>query len=81
VKYHLAVLRYFCGLFDVVESNGTTTSEKARLVQQFLVCAESRYIRYLALLDEFAYDFTNDHEGPFNQTMPLPPWYLHEMFS
>lgn len=75
MKYHLAILRFFCDLFDSVESKATDAGSKAKLVQQFLVCAEARYIRYLAFLDEFAYDSTtSDLESPFSQTMPLPPW-------
>jgi hypothetical protein len=75
MKYHLAVLRFFCSIFDGVESRATDKDTKAKLLYQFLVCAEARYVRYLALLDEFAYDFTgSDIENPFSQTMPLPPW-------
>ena len=47
-------------------------------MQQFLVCAESRYIRYLALLDEFAKTFEAESRGTsrnFIEAMPLPPWY------
>jgi len=75
VKYHFAILRFFCGLFDAIEATESDAKSKAKRVQQFLVCAEARYIHYLALLDEFAYDFTgSDLVAPFNQTMPLPPW-------
>jgi hypothetical protein len=75
VKYHFAILRFFCALLDAIEATESDAKSKAKRVQQFLVCAEARYIRYLALLDEFAYDFTgNDLEAPFSQMMPLPPW-------
>ena len=75
-KYHLTVLRRFCDLFTSVESTATNPDDKAQLVQQFLVCAEARYIRYLALLDEDASDFSlTGEDGSYNQTMPLPPWY------
>ena len=75
MKYHLAILRFFCVLFDAIEAKAPDANSKAKLVQQFLVCAEARYIRYLALLDEFAYDFTgSDLDSPFSHIMPLPPW-------
>jgi hypothetical protein len=46
-------------------------------VEAFLLCAESRYIRYLRLLETFAQ--TISLKGPesikeFQDTMPLPPW-------
>jgi hypothetical protein len=74
LKFHLAVLKRFVALCKVVEAKGTDAEMKSKLLQQFLVCAEARYIRYLALLDEFAYGF-NGKGGTFAQTMPLPPWY------
>src|SRR5271170_1460212 len=75
LKFHLAVLKRFVALCKVVESKGTDAEMKSKLLQQFLVCAEARYICYLALLDEFADGF-NGKGGTFAQTMPLPPWYL-----
>jgi len=64
-------------MFDAVEARGADDEdEKARLVQQFMVCAEARYVRYLALLDEYAAGFdAAEHGGTFNESMPLPPWY------
>ena len=47
-------------------------------VEAFLLCAESRYVQYLLLLETFVKKI--DMKGPelmeeFKRTMPLPPWY------
>lgn len=69
---HLAVLRRFCALYNLVEKSvGSTKDEdKAANVELFLVCAESRYLSYLQLL-ELHYK-TGQYQG---RPLPLPPWY------
>lgn len=65
-------------MYSSIESQTPDTEEQAKLVQQFLVCAESRYIRYLALLDDFSRNFNAENQGTtssFAEAMPLPPWY------
>jgi len=66
---HLAVLRRFCSLYNLVENSGGTTKDedKARQVELFLVCAESRYMRYLQLLE---LHYKNGQRKP----LPMPPW-------
>jgi hypothetical protein len=66
------VLRRFSALYNLVENSGGAVSEeqKAQLVELFLVCAESRYLSYLQLL-ELHYQ-TGQYEG---KPLPLPPWY------
>jgi hypothetical protein len=75
----LALLRRFCALYEIVEAKGTDAAEKAKLVQRFLVCAESRYRHYLMILDEHIKEFDGKDKGlkgaaTLAQTMPLPPW-------
>jgi hypothetical protein len=76
-QLHLTLLRRFCSLYDAVEALAVDGETKASLVQQFLVCAEFRYLRYLALLDGFASELHrsySDGERVFKEMMPLPPW-------
>jgi hypothetical protein len=78
-KLHLALLQRFCALYEIVESKGTEAAEKAKLVQRFLVCAESRYRRYLSILDDYIKEFDGKNKGTkgaatLAETMPLPPW-------
>ena len=64
-------------MYNAIESQVADKAEKAKLVQQFLVCAESRYIRYLALLDEFTKTFEAENQRTSRElveAMPLPPW-------
>jgi hypothetical protein len=74
MQYHLTLLHRFCALYEAVEATAWDEEGKARAVQQFLVCAESRYIHYLEILD----DFIRNHWGAGStlaDSMPLPPWY------
>jgi hypothetical protein len=65
-------------LYEAVEGKARDDKEKATILQQFLVCAEARYVRYLGLLDGFSKGFNSGKEGKiFAQTMPLPPWYTY----
>jgi hypothetical protein len=73
-KCHIDVLRRFCDLYRSVESLALSVDDKPRRVQQFLVCAEARYIRYLNLLDEIASQIPDELEICFKDVMPLPPW-------
>jgi hypothetical protein len=66
-------------LFDAVEARAPDADSRPLLVQQFLVCAEARYVRYLSILDEFAHDASTPEDEPFVDTMPLPPWYLNRL--
>jgi hypothetical protein len=65
-------------LYDVIENTGgNTAEEKAKALQIFLVCAESRYVRYLSLLESLAKSIRKPSaEGihDFSKAMPLPPW-------
>jgi hypothetical protein len=69
---HLSVLRRFCALYNLVESAGGAVTEDARTerVARFLVCAESRYLSYLQLL-EFQYASGRFESKQFS----LSPWY------
>src|SRR5437762_10050868 len=76
IEYHHSILRRFYDVFNVVEKGGPMEGECLN-VEAFLVCAESRYARYLLLLETFVQ--TINLKGPdlitaFNDTMPLPPW-------
>jgi hypothetical protein len=76
IKFHLAILKRFDELFDAVEATEQDADAKAKRVQEFLVCAEARYVRYLTLLDEFAMSYSPKKDiRTFGQVMPLPPWY------
>jgi len=90
--YHLSILRLFCSLYDLVESQAATDDDKAHVVNTFLVCAEARYIRYLTLLNEIvdqrdrstrgvrAHKKELDPNVPFTDVMPLPPWDVAIIF-
>jgi len=76
-QYHHAVLCRFYALYNVVEK-GDPDEDGVNTVEKFLLCAESRYVRYLRLLENFVKSI--NLEGTelikeFNRTMPLPPWY------
>jgi len=67
---HLAVLRRFCALYNLIENSGGATKDedKARQVELFLSCAESRYLRYLQLLELH-------YKSGQRRDLPMPPWY------
>jgi hypothetical protein len=78
VQFHLGILQRFRQLYESVENSALTKGGKPANVQEFLVSAEARYIRYLQLLGEFAgsNDSGSKRAGPeFLDAMPLPPWY------
>jgi hypothetical protein len=68
------VLRRFCALYNLVENTAATPEEQSQRVLLFLVCAESRYLSYLQLL-EFHY-LNGQYEG---KAPPLPPWYVFDI--
>lgn len=80
-KFHLAILRRFCDLYESVESSYTGLDEKADAVQRFLVSAEARYIRYLTLLDAFFRQAGQESSGKWHEMMPLPPWLVCMKFG
>jgi hypothetical protein len=62
-------------LYEAVESSRLAEEDQSQAVQRFLVCAEARYICYLALLDAFFRQY-GDSGAQAYETMPLPPWYF-----
>jgi hypothetical protein len=78
VQFHLSILQRFRQLYESVENSASSEVGRSANVQEFLVSAEARYIRYLQLLDDFAgsNDSGSKRAGPaFVDAMPLPPWY------
>jgi len=71
-KAHLSVLRRFSALYNLVENSAGSDggNVKATQVELFLVCAESRYLSYLDLLE--LHCKTRQYAGT---ALPLPPWY------
>jgi len=65
-------------LYEAVEATAQDQEGKARAVNRFLVCAEGRYIQYLALLDTFIRQVGSSKESfeDVNAVIPLPPWYV-----
>src|SRR2546423_627363 len=75
-------MRRFCDLYTKVESIAHDEQGKFAAIQSFLLCAASRYLRYLSLLKNFRKEVATIHNGrletqalDFNEMMPLPPWY------
>jgi hypothetical protein len=65
----------------VEDSAGDDKDDRARITEQFLVCAEARYLSYLMLLENFLEALKEINSGDrliheFSRTMPLPPWYI-----
>jgi hypothetical protein len=88
-QFHLSLLRRFCALYSAVEGVSNDQKSKTLAVRKFLVCAESRYIDYLSLVEKFAANIalplerectTDEVIHQFNQTMPLPPWDVSLIF-
>jgi len=80
-RLHLGILQRFRQLYDSVENSASSQAEKSSNVQQFLLSAEARYVRYLALLDGFAGNndaSCRDSGSSFLDAIPLPPWYLRD---
>jgi len=77
-KAHLSVLRRFSALYDLVENSAASDGAhvKATQVELFLVCAESRYLSYLHLLE--LHCKTRQYAG---KALPLPPWYHSTCFT
>lgn len=72
----------FRDLYTIVESIAHDEQERLAATTSFLLCAESRYVRYLSLLKEFAKGLSKVQDGriqnqaiAFSEIMPLPPWY------
>jgi Glycine-rich domain-containing protein-like len=80
IECHLAILRFFILLFRKIESSDLGFDSNAEAVSTFLLCAESRYVRYLHLLRNFASKMgPSGAQGWTEVRMPLPPWYLHTL--
>jgi hypothetical protein len=71
-------LRHFVALYNAVEAKDAENTGSVKLVQQFLVCAEARYVMYLDLLEQFfSKPGHRSEKQAMSEVMPLPPWYFY----